>query len=386
MTAQDQVLQKTTLGVYTHVPFCASTCDFCAFYQKQPNREEIKRYLQGIQTESDLFLKNIPVDTIFWGGGTPGLLMPKDLDALGQSILKNITNRPTEWTIEMAPSTVKPEKLKVLKDLGVTRISMGVQSFNAKTLEGLGRLHSPKQVYKAWDYIQEAGFQNTNLDLIFAIPGQSITEWLTDLNEAIRLSPAHISTYCLTFEEDTKLYVKLSQGKIKRDIDQEANLYERTWEVLENNGYHQYEISNFAKPGQECQHNVHTWQMHEWIGLGPSASSQYQNKRFTNPASIEEWLKGIETGNQAYIDTETLTENTLALDSLIFGLRMNTGVNLPVLQQRFPHFNWQQLDHIIQTLTESEHCNLTQESILKLTSTGRLMADSIAKYLMEEIE
>jgi len=198
MTAQDQVLQKTTLGVYTHVPFCASTCDFCAFYQKQPNREEIKRYLQGIQTESDLFLKNIPVDTIFWGGGTPGLLMPKDLDALGQSILKNITNRPTEWTIEMAPSTVKPEKLKVLKDLGVTRISMGVQSFNAKTLEGLGRLHSPKQVYKAWDYIQEAGFQNTNLDLIFAIPGQSITEWLTDLNEAIRLSPAHISTYCLT--------------------------------------------------------------------------------------------------------------------------------------------------------------------------------------------
>jgi len=386
MTAQDQVLQKTTLGVYTHVPFCASTCDFCAFYQKQPNREEIKRYLQGIQTESDLFLKNIPVDTIFWGGGTPGLLMPKDLDALGQSILKNITNRPTEWTIEMAPSTVKPEKLKVLKDLGVTRISMGVQSFNAKTLEGLGRLHSPKQVYKAWDYIQEAGFQNTNLDLIFAIPGQSITEWLTDLNEAIRLSPAHISTYCLTFEEDTKLYVKLSQGKIKRDIDQEANLYERTWEVLENNGYHQYEISNFAKPSQECQHNVHTWQMHEWIGLGPSASSQYQNKRFTNPASIEEWLKGIETGNQAYIDTETLTENTLALDSLIFGLRMNTGVNLPVLQQRFPHFNWQQLDHIIQTLTESEHCNLTQESILKLTSTGRLMADSIAKYLMEEIE
>lgn len=373
------------LGIYCHVPFCASTCDFCAFYQEKPRRGDLERYLDAMDLEFAQFPKDRLVDTIFWGGGTPGLLAAKDLERLGTSMLDHLSEAPAEWTVEMAPSTVKPDKLKVLRDMGVTRISMGVQSFQPELLESLGRLHNPKQIYTAWERVEEAGFPQTNLDLMFAIPNQSILQWESDISEAARLGPSHLSTYCLTFEEDTALYVKLSQGKVSIDEDKELRFYERGWELLAELGYEQYEISNFAKPDSKCIHNANTWKMHEWIGCGPSAASQYAGERFQRPANLGEWCRALESQQQARVERVELDDCVLFTDAVIFGLRMNEGVDLGVLAARFPN-------NSVQDEIESKLRLFAREGLLlfdgkrcKLTHAGRLLCDRIGTELLEMV-
>ncbi|MDG2166867.1 MAG: radical SAM family heme chaperone HemW, partial [Opitutales bacterium] len=319
---------ETGLGLYLHVPFCASTCDFCAFYQEKPHRKELDRYLDGIEKELQWIQMDRPVDTVFWGGGTPGLLPAGDLQRLGEAVLNAAGQRPIEWTVEMAPSTVKDDKLQVLKDLGVTRISMGVQSFDEKSLEGLGRLHRPKQIYQAYDRIRDAGFENVNLDLMIALPGQGKIELEKDLKEACRLDPEHLSTYCLTFEEDTALWVKLSQGKIKQDLELDAEMYESTWDQLTSAGYNHYEISNFSKPGRECLHNINTWKMKEWIGVGPSAASQFQNIRYSNAADMDNWLEQVDSDVQSRCEVVKLSQEDLLEDAVMFGLRRGEGMSI----------------------------------------------------------
>ena len=370
------------IGLYCHVPFCASTCDFCAFYQEKPRRVDLDRYLIAMDLEFDQLPRNRVVDTVFWGGGTPGLLCAKDLERLGRSLLKNLSKPPEEWTIEMAPSTVKSDKLEVLRELGVTRISMGVQSFDSKLLESLGRLHSPKQVYTAWERIEAAGFPRTNLDLMFAIPGQSIAQWEADIREAARLCPSHLSTYCLTFEEDTALYVKLSQGKVSIDEGKELRFYERGWDLLAELGYTQYEISNFAKLGAECIHNVNTWQMHEWIGCGPSAASQYNGERYQRPPNLEEWCLGMESTVTPKIDRASLDDDLLLADAVIFGLRMNRGVDLQSLSLRFAKATKLMDLEAKLKVFEQEGLLELKDSRHKLTHRGRLLCDSVGSALL----
>ena len=371
------------IGLYCHVPFCASTCDFCAFYQEKPRRYYLDCYLQAMEQEFAQLPRNRVFDTVFWGGGTPGLLSAKYLERLGSSLLKNLSEPPIEWTVEMAPSTVKSDKLKVLRELGVTRISMGVQSFNAKLLESLGRLHSPEQIYTAWERVEAAGFPQTNLDLMFAIPGQSIDQWEDDIREAMRLAPSHLSTYCLTFEEDTALYVKLSQGEVSIDEEKELSFYERSWDLLAELGYAQYEISNFAKPGSECQHNMNTWRMHEWIGCGPSAASQYNGERYQRPANLEDWYCGMNSASPPKIERIALEDNLLLADAVIFGLRMNCGVDLNKLGLRFTHAT-----NRINLKTKLNF--FVKEGLLKsndahyaLTHQGRLLCDSLGSCLLD---
>jgi len=209
--------EPTPLGMYVHVPFCAKTCDFCAFYQVQPKGDSVEQYLEAVEREAELVKWDRPITTVFWGGGTPGLLAPRDLERLGQVVRKRAGSALQEWTVELAPASVTEARLNVLKNLGVTRISMGAQSFQPDLLDALGRQHTREQVFAAYEKIRAAQFPSVNLDLIFAIPGQSETDWIGDLAQAIALAPDHLSTYCLTFEEDTALWVKLSQGKVKLD-------------------------------------------------------------------------------------------------------------------------------------------------------------------------
>ncbi len=376
---------QPALGLYCHVPFCASTCDFCAFYQEKPRRGDLERYLDAMEQEFALLPQDREIETVFWGGGTPGLLAAKDLERLGRAMLERMSGAPKEWTIEMAPSTVKVDKLKVLRELGVTRISMGVQSFDAALLESLGRLHHPKQIYTAWERIMAAGFPRTNLDLIFAIPNQSLSQWEADIEEAARLEPDHISTYCLTFEEDTALYVKLAKGQIRLDEAREVQFYERGWERLSELGYHQYEISNFAQPGGECLHNLNTWRMQEWIGCGPSAASQYGGERYQRPANLDAWADGLLCGQAAKEEQVLLDDRILLADAVVFGLRMNAGVTLDDLQSRFPGAG--KLESLHQ-LCERLHCeNLldSEDQVLKLTSKGRLLADAIGSEVLERM-
>jgi len=372
-------------GLYCHIPFCASTCDFCAFYQEKPKRADLLSYLGGMECEFERIPKSVQVDTVFWGGGTPSLLSAKDLQRLGKSMIKHVGSDFSEWTVEMAPSTVKADKLKVLLDLGVTRFSMGIQSFNPDSLEKLGRLHNLKQIYTAWDLIKESGISETNVDMMFALPNQDLNDWRDDLKKANDLGSSHISTYCLTFEEDTALYVKLSDGKLAIDEEKERAFYLEGWDLLKSFGFAQYEISNFARSEtSRCMHNVNTWKMNEWIGCGPSAASQFNGYRYRNPSSIKEWLKGLENQDIQKEDVVELSEELLFTDSLIFGLRMNEGIDFEELSMRFPATNDKIKNSYLQLMDqfESESYLKKEGSRFILTREGQLKCDAIGKELL----
>lgn len=391
MCPQEKELPKASsfqpaLGLYCHVPFCASTCDFCAFYQEKPRRDDLDRYLEVMELEFERLPGDRVVDTVFWGGGTPGLLMAKDLERLGKSMLKHLRQVPVEWTVEMAPSTVKADKLSVLRDLGVTRISMGVQSFDADLLKSLGRLHRPNQIYAAWELIQEAGFAQTNLDLMFALPNQTIEQWEATIREAVLLGPSHLSTYCLTFEEDTALYLKLAEGSIRIDEDRELDFYERGWELMAELGYVQYEISNFSKPGAECLHNINTWRMAEWLGCGPSAASQFNGERYKNPASLDEWIVGVKSCRPRKEELLELDAVILMVDAIVFGLRMNVGINLEEMGLRFnlPDLA-RQLKPLFERLSE-EDLVVEKDTNILLTHQGRLVCDAIGAAILNHTD
>jgi oxygen-independent coproporphyrinogen-3 oxidase len=381
MTAEN----AAPLGLYVHVPFCASTCDFCAFYQTQPDAEDVRRFLGTIEREADLVGWTRPIATVFWGGGTPGLLAARDLARLAEIVRTRCGGTPLEWTVELAPSSVTAERLQVLRAAGVTRVSLGVQSFQPALLEALGRRHSREQVYRAYERIRAAGFPLVNLDLMFALPGQTAEEWAADVREAVSLAPDHLSTYCLTFEEDTKLWLKLSQGRVKLDPEHEARLYESTWEQLGAAGYAQYEISNFARPGRECRHNLNTWRMHEWIGLGPSAASQYAGWRGANIADLAQWTAQLERGERLTEDRVALTPALLAEDALIFGLRMNAGVDLAPWRARAPEAPWSAIEDTLAVLAEGGLL-LRDGDLVRLTSRGRLVADAVGAEIMGAFE
>ncbi len=381
-SGQDKAAPAAPLGLYVHVPFCAATCDFCAFYQVKPTADGIDRFLAGIVNEAALVAWPRPVDTVFWGGGTPGLLAPAALRRLGEQVLSVCGGQPVEWTVEMAPASVTPARLAVLKELGVTRISMGVQSFQPAWLEALGRIHSREQILQAYERVRAAGFASVNLDLMFALPGQTEAEWLADVAEAVALRPDHLSTYCLTFEEDTALWVKLSQGRVKLDPENEARLYETTWEALAAAGYAQYEVSNFARPGHACRHNLNTWAMHEWVGLGPSAASQHAGWRGANVSDLAGWLDHLAAGRRMTEDRVALSPVQLVEDALIFGLRMNAGVDLADWRARCPEAPWGGIDAVMGRLAEDGLADVAGDRV-RLTTRGRLLADAVGLEVME---
>lgn len=363
-------------GLYVHVPFCASTCDFCAFYQIPPTAEKVRGFLDGLAREAALLAWDRPVATVFFGGGTPGLLAPRDLARLTELVRGRTGGAPAEWTIELAPASVTAERLAVLRAAGVNRISLGVQSFQPARLEALGRLHTREQVYRAYERIRAAGFANVNLDLMFALPGQAEAEWAADLDAAFALAPEHLSTYCLTFEEDTALWLKLAQGRVRLDAEKEARFYEAGWARLAAAGYEQYEISNFSRPGRACRHNLNTWRMHEWIGLGPSAASQLGGRRGANVADLDRWLAGLGRGERATEDRVDLTPALLAEDALIFGLRLNEGVDLAAWSERCPDAPWGEIQARIDRLA-GEGLARREGSRVSLTVRGRLVADGV---------
>jgi len=327
--------QSEPLGLYCHIPFCPTLCDFCSFYKQAPDRKAVRPFLEAMAREwQSLPLDEVP-QTWFWGGGTPTLLHPDDLQSLG-ALFRERVPLPAEWTVEVAPSTVNRRKLQVLREMGVSRISIGAQSFQPELLKAMGRDHHPSQIQRTYQWAREVGFPSVNIDLIFAVPGQTASEWRRDLETALELQPDHLSTYCLTFEEDTALWVRLQEGKIRRSPAAEEELYRLTWDVLEDAGFEHYEVSNFARPGHACLHNQNTWRMHAWIGVGPSAASQWQGHRFQNPFDLEAWRNRVLPGRwQLPEDAIPLTPELLLCDALGFGLRTAEGVHPQELGTRW---------------------------------------------------
>ena len=377
------------LGLYVHVPFCSTTCDFCAFYQEKPSKKGMDAYFAGLRDEISNFPPERPLSTIFFGGGTPGLLQPHQLDQLCGLINNLELESDAEWSIELAPSEITPEKLHVLQRYGVNRISMGVQTFNPNFMDALGRKHPVEKTLSAYDMIREAGFLSVNLDLLFGAPGQTLADWESDLAQAVELAPDHLSTYCLTFEEDTAMFVRLSQGKVKIDPEREAEFYEFAWDYLPSHGYDQYEISNYAKPGHACRHNLNTWAMNEWIGYGPSACSQYQGIRRKNIANLEEWAAGLHPeGTPQFMEQEKLSSFDFARDAVLFGLRMNLGIDLGQIAAKFDlqASVFTESAHFLERLCKEGLAEKPNADAFRLTNQGRILCDAIACGLPEFTE
>jgi oxygen-independent coproporphyrinogen III oxidase len=381
--AEQEKAETMDLGVYVHVPFCSTTCEYCAFYQVRPQGDDLSRYLRDVATEFSLVETPLRAGTVFWGGGTPGLLPAKQLAELCALVRRALAAAPTEWSVELAPATVTRDRLAALRDGGVTRVSLGVQSLQPELLTALGRRHTREQALRAYDLVRAAGFASVNLDLIFALPGQDAAGWRRELAAAVALAPDHISTYCLTFEQDTALYVKLSQGKVARDTEQEAALYETTWDELGAAGFGQYEISNYARPGHACRHNLNTWAMQEWLGFGPSGASQHAGWRYQNPPDLAAWRADLAAGKRGTTERTALTPEMLAADTLIFGLRCNAGVDLAAAQRRFPMANWAAYRALATRLVAEGLAEWGAPEVLRLTRRGRLLADSVGSAVLE---
>ncbi len=374
------------LGLYVHVPFCSTTCDFCAFYQEKPSKKGMDAYFAGLRDEISHFSPDRPLSTLFFGGGTPGLLQPDQLDQLCGLVNTLELGSGAEWSIELAPSEITPEKLQVLQSHGVNRISMGVQTFDPRFMDALGRKHPVEKTLSAYDMIREAGFSSVNLDLLFGAPGQTLADWESDLARAVDLAPDHLSTYCLTFEEDTAMYVRLAEGKVKIDPEREAEFYEFAWDYLPDHGYDQYEVSNYAKPGHACRHNLNTWAMNEWIGYGPSACSQYQGVRRKNIANLEEWAAGLQPGGTPqFMEQEKLGPIDFARDAVLFGLRMNQGIDLGKIAEQFDlgMSVFSESAHFLERLCQEGLAEKQSPDAFRLTKQGRILCDAIACDLPE---
>ena len=377
--------EEIPLGLYLHVPFCSSTCDFCAFYQEKPSKKGRELYFQALEAELSSLSDPRLIRTVFVGGGTPGLLNVREMKRLGDLVRKVGLASEYEWTVEIAPAEISFAKLESLAEIGVNRISLGVQTFDDSLMDALGRKHSPDKACSAYDMIRETGFDSVNLDLIFGIPGQSLAQWENDLKKAVSLSPDHLSTYCLTFEENTALFVQLSKGQVSRDPEQEASFYERAWEFLPPEGFGQYEISNYSLPAKQCLHNLNTWRMHEWIGCGPSACSQFQGLRRRNFSNLEQWSSTwLEDRPIEYEESEALNSFDLARDAILFGLRMNDGICLAEIARSFglETIEFQPVLVFLNRL-EREGLGHWQTDWFSLTPRGRILADAIALEIPE---
>jgi len=356
--------------LYVHVPFCAAKCNYCAFYSEAGSAGKMEDYVDALLMELQPCASQLVLQTIFFGGGTPSLLptplMRRILEAIGE---KEFSRGVTEWTIECNPSTVSVDKATLFREFGVNRISMGVQALDDELLDRIGRVHSVTGAIKSYERLRDAGFENINLDLIFGLPGQTMEHWKKTLAKAIELGPEHLSTYCLILEEDTVFWSLLQKGLIKPDDDLELAMYETGIEMLIGAGYKQYEISNFARPGKECAHNIAYWEGKDYVGLGPSACSTVGDKRWQNAPDTDRYVTAMRNGERALAYEEPLTPQLRAAERAAFGMRMNAGVPAELLRGRW--------DKQIAELLSADLVQWSHDR-LQPTKRGILFADEVA--------
>lgn len=332
--------ENRDLGLYVHIPFCKTKCGYCGFYSEPIEKHNSERLIQALITELGLY-DCVISQTVYIGGGSPSCLPQEQL----LQLIGEITSRQLdieEFTVEVNPGQISKDFLKKLLSAGVNRLSMGAQSFNDNELVFLGRLHTSDDIKKAVDTAKQAGFGNIGLDLIFAIPlcgtgfqpvdmkdNSRLKSWIYNLKTAINLDVHHIAAYALTYEENTPLQKMVIDGKVK-PIDEETDrmMYETAIDELEKAGFEQYEISNFAKPGFQCLHNLNYWANRPYIGIGPSAASYWQGKRRQNVKDIKKYIDMIEKIGSATEQTESPDKLQVACETAVLNLRRTKGINL----------------------------------------------------------
>jgi oxygen-independent coproporphyrinogen-3 oxidase len=373
-------MQSEQAGLYIHIPFCLSKCGYCSFYSiKSVNL--ISEYITALKKEIKYYRKTFSsFDSIYIGGGTPSLLAPEQIADIFTAINKNYKiDVNSEITMEANPGDISYQYLKELRGVGINRLNIGVQSFDDKILQLLGRRHSAQEAIAAIEVARAAGFDNLGIDLIYGVHGLSVKSWENTLLKAVSFAPEHLSAYQLSLDSKTPLYKKyFLNGWHLPDDNTQLKLFLTTAEELENADYIHYEVSNFARLDKfKSRHNQKYWQHTPYLGLGPAAHSLLDNKRWWNKATVKTYLNEISQGKMPMEETETLSTEQLQLEALFLGLRTKTGIDLKLYKKRYGVDLLKDKKTIINALIKNELVEL-KNGFLRPTRSGMAVADSLA--------
>jgi oxygen-independent coproporphyrinogen-3 oxidase len=358
--------------LYVHIPFCARICPYCAFYKERADSSQTQRFCEALLREIEIVAEQDPLrlETIFFGGGTPTALTTNQLEFLLGGMRERLDlTALTEWTLEANPGSVSARKATLLQRMGVSRLSLGVQSWDDGLLQLLGREHNAAQAEASFQILREAGFANISIDLMFGLPGQTLSQWQNDLSKTIALGPDHISTYCLTYEEDTDFFLRHSRGEFREDSESDARFLESAMEMLEAAGFEHYEISNYARPGFASAHNRGYWAGDDYLGIGPSAFSTVGMRRWQNVADYRAYADRILASSSAIGSTENLTPENKRMEHIALALRTREGIPSDELNA-WPN---ESKEFIGLGLLRERDGNFV------LTPRGKLLADTVAE-------
>ncbi len=379
--------------LYIHVPFCRSKCRYCAFYSvplEAAGPDAVRAYVDTLLAEIALWhdrLGKIRLDTVFFGGGTPSLLPAKAVDAIVNRLRKSFSlPAGAEISFEANPeSLLAIGYAHDIASSGVTRLSLGVQSLNEAGLQVLGRPHSERQAIEAFRVARGANFSSISLDLIWGLPGQRTRDWLSELARVVKMQPDHLSCYGLTLEEGTPLANACHSGLVTLPPEAEqAKMYVHGAEYLEEAGYLQYEISNYARMGFQCRHNLGYWESRDYLGLGPAAVSTLNGLRWTNPEDQAEWNEEVRAGKTGH-NAERLSPTVRVLESIMLRLRTNRGLRVKAYRELTGR-DFMQDNKALLHLLHKEGLVRIRHGYVRLTRTGMLVSTSILERLFESTE
>jgi len=358
-------------AIYIHIPFCEKKCYYCDFLSFANKKDEIGKYIEKLIEEIKLYPKNT-YKTVYFGGGTPSLIEPKVI----KKILENLKiEKNAEITFEVNPKTVDEKKLNELKEIGINRLSIGCQSFDNEILKRIGRIHNAEEAINTYEMARKVGFDNINLDLIFATPNQSMEKLDKDLEKIIKLNPEHIAIYSLIWEKGTKLWEMEKRGELK-ETDQyiEADMYEKIIKILKENGYIHYEISNFAKKGYESKHNTKYWRNEKYLGIGLGASGYIDNIRYKNVINFKDYYKMIENQKRPILEKEIINQKSEEEYKCMLGLRLlEEGVSIETKE------NVKKAEKLI----DSGYLKIKKDKKYILTSKGVMLANNVFMEFLE---
>lgn len=393
MSAMEQTTERSAepnefagdLGIYLHVPFCVKRCHFCAFYLVLHEEPRVEQFLQALEREIALYarepgMNERTVSTVYVGGGTPTVLRPEQLAPIFSSITSRFSfSKHCEITVEATPDSLTDMYADFLQQVGVTRLSIGIQSFVQPERTMLGLSGTMAEAMSGVHIAKRAGFSNINLDLIYGIPGQTVQSWEMTLTHALELDPSHLSCYALSLEKGTRFYTEFRRGSFEvMDPDHEACFQQQAEAQLEKLGFSRYELSNWAKSGCACRHNLRYWRGLEYLGLGPSAQSFFSKSRYGNVSSLEQYSKHLMSGQLPIVAREQLSRFQQEKERIVFGLRLLKGVPIDWVHQASQDEVW---GASYKRLVEEDFLLLT-DTCVQLTRKGRQFADTVGMQLL----
>jgi oxygen-independent coproporphyrinogen-3 oxidase len=371
----------TKTGLYIHVPFCSSKCNYCDFNSYAGRLDVAENYFEALKKEIELYANTIRdnlIDTIFIGGGTPSCVNQKYIsEVLNLCKLKFNISETCEISTESNPGTLDIEKLTAYRRSGINRISIGLQAYQSKLLKYLGRRHSTDDFITSVELAKKAGFININADVIFGIPGQTMEDWVETLKVLVELDITHISAYSLKIEEGTKFGDMLESGELTQVEDElDRNMYHYAIDFLKENGFMQYELSNFAKEGYQCKHNLTYWKCVDYLGLGAGAHSLLEGERFSNKYTIESYINSIEKGLKPVEESYKLEFSDRVSEYMFLGLRLNQGVNNSEFKKLFGQDMFNMYEESFKELQQKKLIEICGERV-SLTPLGLDLANQV---------